>query len=181
MVAPASHATTSRWVFWVNDDFNRGIAPRFVEKLMPLLHEGSTVAVLGLAYKPLSYVVEESPGIYLCRTLAGKGLRVIGYDPLANEEARTALRYHALVADSLYECIKDATTVLITTPDKVYQALEPTGLLGKKQSVTVVDFWRCMPETVQQHPAIRYVPTGRCIDDDAAVAKLNKLWRVDRG
>jgi len=163
-----------------NDEFNRGIAPRFVEKLMPHLHEGSTVAVLGLAYKPLSYVIEESAGIYLCSALAGRGLRVIGYDPLAGEEARVALRYHALVADSLAECIQDATAVLVTTPDEVFRRLQPSDLLGKKESVTVVDFWRCMSNSVQRHPAIRYIPAGRCIDDDAALAKLDKLWRTDR-
>jgi UDPglucose 6-dehydrogenase len=175
-----THLNAATQLLKVNDDFNRGIAPRFVEKLMPYLHDGSTVAVLGLAYKPLSYVVEESPGIYLCKTLAGRGLRVIGYDPLAVEEARVALRYHALVADSLAECIKDATTILVTTPDEVYRNINPNDLIGKKQEVTVVDFWRCMPESVQRHPAIRYVPTGRCIDNDAAAAKLNELWHSDR-
>jgi UDPglucose 6-dehydrogenase len=175
-----NHLDAPTQLLKVNDDFNRGIAPRFVEKLMPYLQDGSTVAVLGLAYKPLSYVIEESPGIYLCSVLAGRGLRVIGYDPLAGEEARVALRYHALVADSLAECIKDATTILVTTTDEVYRALEPNDLLGKKKSVTVVDFWRCMPESVQRHPAIRYIPAGRCMDDDRAVAKLKELWRSDR-
>jgi len=175
-----NHLEAPTQLLKVNDDFNRGIAPRFVEKLMPYLHDGSTVAVLGLAYKPLSYVIEESPGVYLCSVLAGRGLRVIGYDPLAGEEARVALRYHALVADSLAECIKDATTILITTTDEVFRALEPNDLLGKKKSVTVVDFWRCMPESVQRHPAIRYIPAGRCIDDETAVAKLRELWRNDR-
>jgi UDPglucose 6-dehydrogenase len=175
-----NHLDAPTQLLKVNDDFNRGIAPRFVEKLMPYLQDGSTVAVLGLAYKPLSYVIEESPGIYLCSVLAGRGLRVIGYDPLAGEEARVALRYHALVADSLAECIKDATTILVTTTDEVYRALEPNDLLGKKKSVTVVDFWRCMPESVQRHPAIRYIPAGRCMDDDRAIAKLKELWRSDR-
>jgi UDPglucose 6-dehydrogenase len=175
-----NHLDAHTQLLKVNDDFNRTIAPRFVEKLMPYLHDGSTVAVLGLAYKPSSYVIEESPGIYLCRTLAGRGLRVIGYDPLAGEEARVALRYHALVADSIGECIRDATTILVTTPDEVYRALKPTELLGKKGSVTVVDFWRCMPDSVQRHSAIRYIPAGRCLDDEAAVEKLNRLWRTDR-
>jgi UDPglucose 6-dehydrogenase len=175
-----NHLESPTQLLKINDEFNRSIAPRFVERLMPHLHDGSTVAVLGLAYKPQSYVIEESPGIYLCLTLSGRGLRVIGYDPLAGQEARAALRYHALIADSLAECIKDATTILITTPDEVYRALKPSDLLGEKESVTVVDFWRCMSDSVQRHPSIRYIPAGRCIDDDAAVAKLKKLWHSDR-
>lgn len=93
------HLGVSTRLLEVNDDFNRSISPRFVEKLKPCLREGTTAAVLGLAYKPLSHVIEESAGIYLCRALADAGLRVIGYDPLATQEACIALRDHALVTD----------------------------------------------------------------------------------
>jgi len=163
----------------MNDDFNRTISPRFVEKLKPYLREGSTVAVLGLAYKPLSHVIEESAGMYLCLTLAGSGLRVIGYDPLDTEEAQSALRMHALVADSIIACLQDAECVLVTTADDVFKALKPEDFVGNKESVTVVDFWRCLPEPIRSHPAIRYVPMGRCIDDATAIEKLDGLWRGD--
>jgi UDPglucose 6-dehydrogenase len=161
----------------VNDEYNRSISPRFVDKLEPYLHDRSTVAVLGLAYKPQSHVIEESPGIYLCRTLAGRGLRVLGYDPLATQQARVALQYHALVVDSLATCLQDADCVLVSTPDDAFKALKPQDFLGNKESVTVVDFWRCLPETVRAHPAIRYVPMGRCLENEAAAEKLQNLWR----
>lgn len=164
----------------VNDDFNRTISPRLVEKLKPHLREGSTIAVLGLAYKPLSRVIEESPGMYLCSALSGSGYRVIGYDPLANEEARAALRMHALVSDSLASCLQDAGCVLVTTPDEVFKNLTPEEVLRRKESVTIVDFWRCLPESIRYHPRIRYVPLGRCVDDGAATAKLSELWHRDK-
>ena len=170
----------STQILEVNDAFNRTIAPRFVDKLKPFLHSGSTVAVLGLAYKPLSHVIEDSAGIYLCRTLSDRGFRVIGYDPLAHEEAYVALRYHALVTDSLETCLQDADCVLVTTPDDVYKKLRPEEFVGVKQSVTVVDFWRCLPDAIRHHPAIRYVPIGRCMDDVAALGKLKNLWDLPR-
>jgi UDPglucose 6-dehydrogenase len=164
----------------VNDSYNRTISPRFVEKLKPYLRNGSTVAVLGLAYKPLSQVIEESPGLYLCLALANSGLRVLGYDPLATEEARAALRMHALVSDSVAACLQDAECVLVTTPDDVYKALKPEDYIGNKESVTVVDFWRCLPESIRHHSKIRYVPMGRCLDDAEAITKLDGLWRSDK-
>lgn len=164
----------------VNDEYNRTISPRLVGKLEPYLHGRSTVAVLGLAYKPQSHVIEESPGIYLCRTLAGRGLRVLGYDPLATQQARVALQYHALVVDSLATCLQDAECVLVATADEAFKALKPQDFIGNKQSVTVVDFWRCLPETVRAHPAIHYIPMGRCIDNAAAVERLESLWRADK-
>jgi UDPglucose 6-dehydrogenase len=163
----------------VNDGYNRTISPRFVEKLKPYLRKGSTVAVLGLAYKPLSHVIEESAGMYLCLALAGSGMRVLGYDPLATEEAQAALRMHALVSDSVATCLQDAEAVLVTTPDDVFKALTPEDFIGDKKSVTVVDFWRCLPESVRSHPKIRYVPMGRCIEDATAIKKLEGLWRND--
>ncbi|HEU0210223.1 MAG TPA: nucleotide sugar dehydrogenase [Candidatus Udaeobacter sp.] len=172
--------SASTHLLQVNDEYNRTISPRFVDKLEPYLHDRSTVAVLGLAYKPQSHVIEESPGIYLCRTLAGRGLRVLGYDPLATQQARVALQYHALVVDSLATCLQDAECVLVTTPDDAFKALKPQDFIGKKQFVTIVDFWRCLPESVRTHPAIRYVPVGRCIDDEAASEKLQSLWRADK-
>jgi len=174
------HLGASTELLEVNDEFNRGIAPRFIERLEPYLKEGSTVAVLGLAYKPLSHVIEESSGIYLCRALADSGMRVIGYDPLANEGAQTELKGHALVADSIKFCLQDAEAVLVTTPDDVYKALQPEDYLTNKDTVTVVDFWRCLPESVRNHPKIHYIPMGRCLDDAAAIAKLEGLWRGDR-
>ncbi len=173
------HVGASTQLLAVNDDFNRTIAPRFIEKFKPYLHKGATVAVLGLAYKPLSHVIEESAGMYLCLSLAHNGYRVIGYDPLAASEAQAALRMHALVADSLAACLQDAECVLVTTPDELYKALTPEELLGGKKSVTVVDFWRCLPEAIRTHPQIRYVPMGRCLDDARAVQKLETLWRND--
>jgi UDPglucose 6-dehydrogenase len=173
------HLGASTQLLEVNDHYNRTISPRFVEKLKSYLHKGSTVAVLGLAYKPLSHVIEESAGMYLCLSLANSGFRVVGYDPLASAEAQAALRMHALVADSLSACLQDAECVLITTPDDAYKALQPVDFIGTKSSVTVVDFWRCLPAAVRTHPQIQYVPMGRCLDDAMAVGQLETLWRND--
>ena len=173
------HLGASTQLLELNDHFNRSISPRFVEKLKPYLHKGATVAVLGLAYKPLSHVIEESAGMYLCLSLANSGYRVIGYDPLAAAEAQAALRMHALVADSLAACLKDSECVLVTTPDETYKALNPADFLGEKNSVTIVDFWRCLPAAIRTHPQIRYIPMGRCLDDAKASQRLEALWCND--
>lgn len=170
------HLGASTPLLEVNDNYNRTISPRFVEKLMPLFRKGATVAVLGLAYKPLSHVIEESAGIYLCLALSNKGFRVIGFDPLAREEAVAALRMHALVSESLAACLQDAECILVTTPDDAFKSLSPEDYLRNQESVTVVDFWRCLPESIQKHPKIHYIPVGRCPDAQASVERLQELW-----
>ena len=159
----------------VNDDYNRNLSKRYVEKLQPHLPKGATVAVLGLAYKPLSHVIEESPGIYLCRALSEAGYRVIGHDNLAAPHAEQALKMSALVTDSLDDAIKDADVVLVTTTDKSYTALTAATLLCGRPQVTVVDFWRCLKHLATD-PRIRYVPIGLCRDEAASSAALKPLW-----
>ena len=72
----------------VNDDYNRSLSERLVSRLKDVIPSGSTVAVLGLAYKPLSHVIEESPGIFMAKALSDAGMRVIGYDPLATRRGQ---------------------------------------------------------------------------------------------
>jgi UDPglucose 6-dehydrogenase len=158
-----------------NDDYNRGISKRYVEKLQGELPKGANVAVLGLAYKPLSHVIDESPGIYLCRALSEAGYRVIGHDQLAAPHAEVALKLNALVTASLEEALKDADVVLVATTDKSYTSLSADTLLRGRSKVTVIDFWRCLKHLAAD-PRIRYVPIGLSRDDAAAAAGLQPLW-----
>lgn len=158
-----------------NDDYNRSISKRYVEKLAAHLPKGANVAVLGLAYKPLSHVIEESPGVYLCRALSEAGYRVIGHDNLAAPYAEVPLKSHALVTDSLDDALKDADVVLVTTTDKSYTSLTADALLRGRQTVTVIDFWRCLKH-LGTDPRIRYVPVGLCRDDLKSSAALHPLW-----
>ena len=152
------------------------MAARITTKIAPLLQVGQTAAVLGLSYKPLSHVVEESQGIALALAMAEAGIRVIGYDPLASDGARSALRDKALVADSIDSALADAALVVVTTPDASFRALSAEDFLGSKESVTVIDCWRCLDPCLTYHPKINYVPFGRCLDDAPAASVLEAIW-----
>lgn len=158
-----------------NDDYNRGISKRYVEKLQPHLPKGANVTVLGLAYKSLSHVIEESPGIYLCKALSEAGYRVMGHDNLAAPYAETALKMSALVTDSLEAALKDADVVLVATTDKSYTSLTADQLLRGRPGVTVIDFWRCL-KGLAADSRIRYVPVGLGRDDFLSAQSLVGLW-----
>lgn len=158
------------------DHKNRTLPEKIVERLRPLIRRGATVAILGLAYKPFSHVIEESQSIMLAKMLSHAGARVIAYDPLAAEGAKIELAYHALVLDSLSECLAEADCVLITTPDPVFRALKAGDFDGARANMTVVDFWRILDKELDGKPNIRYIPFGRSIDDQANSARLIELW-----
>lgn len=156
------------------DCANRSLPQKIVQRLRPMIRWGTTVAVLGLAYKPLSHVVEESQGIYLAKALSEAGARVVAYDPLAGNMARTELRDQAVILDSVADCLAQAEVVLITTPDPAFRAL--TAADFRRSGVTVVDFWRILDKELAGQSNIRYIPAGRSVDDAANGARLAELW-----
>lgn len=158
------------------DRVNRELPEKIVERLRPFVRQGATVAVLGLAYKPFSHVVEDSQGIYIAKTLSKAGARVVAYDPLANGMARPELRDQAVVLDSVKDCLEQAEVVLITTPDPAFKALTAADCGNKQPPVTVVDFWRILDKKLADHPNVRYIPIGRSIDDEANATRLAELW-----
>jgi len=158
-----------------NHEYNRELAPRISEKILTLLPAGSTVAVLGLAYKPHTPVVEESPGVAICRALADGGFRVIGHDPLAVGEAGGILRYHAVLTSDLSEALESADAVVVTTPDPAYLQMQPSEFLRRDKPLMILDPWRCLPPTLREHPQVRYIPLGRAAPGDGELV-LRQRW-----
>jgi UDPglucose 6-dehydrogenase len=158
------------------DRFNRSMAGRIGDYLSTILQPGSTVAILGLAYKPYSHVVEESQAIYLARNLAGCGYRVIGYDPLANEMSRIELKDKAVIVEDINACLEHADAVVITTPDPKFRTLQLADFPQKEPPILVYDCWRILREKLAGSSNIRYIPLGMGIEDGKNEDRLKKLW-----
>ena len=156
------------------DQKNRAFPAKIVQRLREIIPSGATVAVLGLAYKPFSHVIEESQSILLAKALSQAGARVICYDPMANDEARSELAYYALILDTLEDCLDQADFVLVTTPDPIFAALKADDFSNKP--VTVVDYWRILDQELMGKPGIKYLPYGRSINDDENASLLKNLW-----
>ena len=120
----------------------------------------STVGVLGLSYKPGTPVVEESPGMRLAEGLCMEApedydLTVLGYDPMANDNARQAGIEGFYVVDSLEQCVAMSDVLVVTVPWPQFYELEHLPLEGK----VLIDCWRVLdPELLS--PGVRYIPYG---------------------
>jgi UDPglucose 6-dehydrogenase len=158
----------------VVDRLNRSLAQRILEQLRPRVPRDVTVAVLGLAYKPLSHVIEESQAIMLAKAFLEHGARVLAYDPLAGDAASLELGGSALILDNPCDCLRDADVVLITTPDEQFKRLTARDF-RRNGRVLVVDFWRILSDQLSGVDGIDYVPYGRGHDGvDGDV--LSRLW-----
>lgn len=151
---------------------NRSLPGDIIRRLGGLVHSGTTVTVLGLAYKPLTNVIEQSQGIHIVKSLAKGGARVVAYDPLASAPARVELENDALVLDSASACIEQAEVVMITTPDPCFKALSASDFTGK----TVIDFWRILAEVLADQASVRYFAVGRGMADCVVNSGGLEFW-----
>jgi UDPglucose 6-dehydrogenase len=158
------------------DRLNRATVERIVHDLGGVLSRDRTVAVLGLAYKPFSHVIEDSQAMQLVKALLNRGVRVVAYDSLAGPSADLELQGRAVILDSARDCLRQADVALITTPDPEFKALTVDDFLSSGRSITVVDFWRIQSDRLADVPGIEYIAYGCGSLADADSVVLRDLW-----
>ncbi len=144
------------------DHQNQTITPRILSAVGGALQaiNGRRVAVLGLAFKPCTVYVENSPGMELAAGLASAGYDVLAYDPLAMDAARRLLGRRVRYAASVHECLQEADAVVITTPDPQFGALEAASFPARRPPMLVYDCWRLLRSKLAAASHVRYVPLG---------------------
>lgn len=91
---------------------------RVIEKLQGMLKviRGSTVGVLGLAFKPNTDDIRESPAIEVIRMLLDMGARVKVYDPVAENKYRQTFPDQDVVyCRTVEEAARDSDALVILT------------------------------------------------------------------
>jgi UDPglucose 6-dehydrogenase len=122
------------------DSANREVIARVAELTASHASDGTSIAVLGLSYKPDTAVIDESPGVIIARDLVERGFRVLAYDPMATEAARVELGDAVEYAESAQACIDAADLVLITTPWPEFASLRYSGRSDGRDPL-VIDCW----------------------------------------
>src|SRR4029077_5427364 len=82
-----------------SDKVNELTKSNLLEKVLSLTSSGSTVLVLGMSYKPDTYITEESAGLHLAQNLKKRGRRVIVHDFAATTANNPALKEFELLND----------------------------------------------------------------------------------
>jgi UDPglucose 6-dehydrogenase len=97
---------------------------RSLKLAIPSGLHGQTVAVLGLAFKPETDDVRESPSIALVRELLNAGAAIRVHDPEGMDNARDELGDTVYYGEDAYDAARDSDAVVVATEWKVYQALD---------------------------------------------------------
>jgi UDPglucose 6-dehydrogenase len=117
------------------------------------------IAVLGLAYKPDTAVIEHAQGVMLAAALDKLGRRVVVHDPLALAAARAALGPGVSFAASAAAAVATAEAVAVMLPCAEYQAFF-AAWSGAGPTRLVVDCWRLVDAALSSH-RLHIVQLGR--------------------
>ena len=104
---------------------------------------GKRVAVLGVAFKPNSDDVRDSPSLDVCARLAAEGAIVSVHDPVAMPNAaRKQPGLHC--AGSVFQAAEGADLVLHLTEWADYRAIDPAALAGVVSQRVIIDARCCL-------------------------------------
>jgi UDPglucose 6-dehydrogenase/GDP-mannose 6-dehydrogenase len=125
---------------------------RLATKHFPDLR-GKKVAVLGLAFKPDTDDVRESPAFPVLDLFRSAGARLTAYDPVARPEGHEAMR-GVTMAGSVAEAVAEADIVVLVTRWKEFEGLDRV-LKDVGRSPLVVDGRRVLrPEAYSAYEGI---------------------------
>ncbi|HEY4867195.1 MAG TPA: UDP-glucose/GDP-mannose dehydrogenase family protein [Candidatus Dormibacteraeota bacterium] len=139
-------------------DINRDQRMLAVEKLRECLGSlrGQVVALLGLAFKPNTDDMRQAPSLDIARALLKRGAVVRGYDPAANDRARTILPELDYRANA-YSAARGADALIVVTEWNEFRQLDLMRLKRAMRRAVVVD--------------------GRNIYDPALMRRLGFVYR----
>jgi len=108
-----------------SDRVNERTNQHLFETVQGMVAKGDTLAVLGLSYKPDTYITEESAGLYLAQQLKRHGYRVLVHDYGANPSNAPSLHEFEYLADpATLQQQKDVKLVVICCPWPQYRTLK---------------------------------------------------------
>jgi UDPglucose 6-dehydrogenase len=143
----------------VNSLQRRRMISMLTNRLGPL--RGLRIAILGLAFKPGTDDVRESPGLTLAARLLAEGAHVVAHDPVAMNNARSHLPAEVELAGSLREAITACDAALIVTDWHEYQALLEPGLRDCMGSPLLLDGRNLLDPKAAADAGYEWVGIGR--------------------
>ncbi len=100
---------------------------------------GKTIAFWGIAFKPQTDDIRESPAMTLMRQAKGFGAVVRAFDPVAAENARAELGEGYGIVDDMYEALDGADALVICTDWDEFKSPDFAKLAQKMKTQVIFD------------------------------------------
>jgi UDPglucose 6-dehydrogenase len=118
------------------------------------------VAVLGLAFKPQSDDVRDSPALDVAVRLNGLGANVVATDPEAIANSRR-LHPQLTFTEGIEEAIAGADVIVVVTEWREFQELDPRGVLAAAAGDVIIDGRNCLDPVSWRAAGWTYRGMGR--------------------
>ncbi len=119
--------------------YNQQRKYNMAEKIITILksdYENKKVSILGLAFKPETDDMRDSPCLDIIPRLQEKGIQISAFDPVAMDEAKKILK-DIEFAKNMYSCLKDSDALVILTEWNEFRSLSPSQLDGMKGNLLI--------------------------------------------
>src|SRR5207248_8687983 len=157
-----AHPQLLRAVMEINRDMRRLVLQKVRGTLGTL--EDRTIGGLGLAFKPNTDDLRESPAVEIIHLLQSEGARVKAFDPAANEAAAAVLPGVNLCANA-YEVADDADALILMTQWSQFRRLDLEQIRRSMRYPLLVDGRNLYDPEDMVAKGFFYQPIGRPVPD----------------
>ncbi len=122
---------------------------------------GKTLAILGLAFKPKTDDMRESPAMTIIGQLLDKGAIIRAYDPQAMEQAKALLPGEVTLTASAEAAMQGADAAVIITEWEEFAALDMTQVKTWLRTPLLIDLRNLYSPAEMAAAGITYISVGR--------------------
>lgn len=123
--------------------------------------KNKTFALWGLSFKPRTDDVREAPAGYVIKQLSEAGAKIVAYDPIAMETAKTHFQGEFTLAESANEACANADALLIITEWNEFRNPDYQAVADQLKSKVIFDGRNALnPKDVKKH-GFEYYCVGR--------------------
>ena len=142
-----------------NDLRKKGMVDKILQAVGDI--KNKNIAILGLAFKPETDDMRESPSIDIINGLLKLKANISVYDPAAMLEAKQIFSDKVNFSYSSQECTTDKDILVILTEWNEFRALEPKSILELMKGNTIIDLRNIFDPKEMSDANINYVSLGR--------------------
>jgi UDPglucose 6-dehydrogenase len=147
---------------------NERVKMRSVDKVVAALDgevAGTTVALLGLSFKPETDDMRESAAIPLVNALCAGGAVVRVFDPVAMDNARKLLPEEVVYCSDAYDAATGASALVILTEWNQFRSLDLDRIRKALARPVVVDLRNVYEPAKMEERGFTYTSIGRSATD----------------
>ena len=143
-----------------NDARKMAMADRIIQALGGDV-SAKKIAILGLAFKPETDDMRDSPALSILPQLVAQGAEITAYDPAAMAEAKPLLPQAITYTDSAGGAVAGADCVVIITEWNEFRALGPEVFTTEMAGRVIVDLRNLYDGAKMQEAGLSYHSIGR--------------------